>query len=65
VLVITSGYSRMRWARMIPFTHRAGLIAGHWQLSSALSAVLRQLVWANEGAVGLLEGAGGNRALHR
>ena len=52
VLVMTSGYSRMRWARMIPSRTAPDLIAGHWQLLSAMGAVPRQLVWDNEGAVG-------------
>ena len=52
VLVMTSGYSRMRWAVMIPSRTAPDLIAGHWQLLQAMGAVPRQLVWDNEGAVG-------------
>lgn len=52
VLVMTSGYSRMRWAVMIPSRTAPDLIAGHWQLLSLMGAVPRQLVWDNEGAVG-------------
>jgi transposase len=52
VLVMTSGYSRMRWAVMIPSRTAPDLIAGHWQLLAAMGAVPRQLVWDNEGAVG-------------
>ncbi|RYB88241.1 IS21 family transposase [Nocardioides glacieisoli] len=52
VLVMTSGYSRMRWAVMIPSRTAPDLIAGHWQLLSAMGAAPRQLVWDNEGAVG-------------
>jgi transposase len=52
VLVMTSGYSRMRWAVMIPSRTAPDLIAGHWRLLVAMGAVPRQLVWDNEGAVG-------------
>lgn len=52
VLVMTSGYSRMRWAVMIPSRTAPDLIAGHWQLLQAMGAAPRQLVWDNEGAVG-------------
>lgn len=52
VLVMTSGYSRMRWATMIPSRTAPDLIAGHWQLIGVMGAVPRQLVWDNEGAVG-------------
>ncbi len=52
VLVMTCGYSRMRWAVMIPSRTAPDLIAGHWHLLSAMGAVPRQLVWDNEGAVG-------------
>lgn len=52
VLVMTSGYSRMRWALMIPSRTGADLIAGHWLLLQAIGAVPRQLVWDNESAVG-------------
>lgn len=52
VLVMTSGYSRMRWAVMIASRIAPDLIAGHWQLLTAMGAVPRQLVWDNEGAVG-------------
>lgn len=52
VLVMTSGYSRMRWAVMIPSRTAPDLIAGHWALIQAIGAVPRQLVWDNEGAVG-------------
>jgi transposase len=52
VLVMTSGYSRMRWAVMICSRTAADLIVGHWQLLTAMGAVPRQLVWDNEGAVG-------------
>jgi transposase len=49
VLVMTSGYSRMRWATMIPSLTAPDLIAGHLQLIEAIGAVPRQLVWDNEG----------------
>ncbi|MEV0291908.1 IS21 family transposase [Kribbella sp. NPDC050820] len=52
VLVMTSGYSRMRWAVMIASRMAADLTAGHWQLFYSMGAVPRQLVWDNEGAVG-------------
>ncbi len=52
VLVMTSGYSRMRSAVMIPSRQAPDLVAGHWQLLQAMGAVPRQLVWDNEGAVG-------------
>ena len=52
VLVMTSGYSRMRWAVMIPSRTAPDLIAGHWQLLWGIGAAPRQLVWDNESAVG-------------
>jgi transposase len=52
VLVMTSGYSRMRWALMIPSRTGPDLVAGHWQLVQTMGAVPRQLVWDNESAVG-------------
>ena len=52
VLVMTSGYSRMRWAVMIPSRQAPDLIAGHWHLLQAVGAAPRQLVWDNESAVG-------------
>lgn len=52
VLVMTSGYSRMRWAIMIPSRQGPDLIAGHWQLLAAMGRVPRQLVWDNEAAIG-------------
>lgn len=52
VLVMTSGYSRMRWALMIASRTAPDLIAGHWQLITSMGAVPRQLVWDNESAVG-------------
>ncbi len=52
VLVMTSGYSRMRWALMIPSRKAADLIAGHWRLLQLIGGVPRQLVWDNESAVG-------------
>jgi transposase len=52
VLVMTSGYSRMRWAVRIPSRQAPDLIAGHWHLLTAMGAVPRQLVWDNESAVG-------------
>jgi transposase len=52
VLVMTSGYSRMRWAVMIPSRTAPDLIAGHWHLFQVMGAAPRQLVWDNEGAVG-------------
>ena len=52
VLVMTSGYSRMRWAAMIPSRQAPDLIAGHWQLLAAIGAAPRELVWDNESAVG-------------
>ena len=52
VLVMTAGYSRMRWAVMIPSRAAPDLIAGHWHLLQAMGAAPRQLVWDNKGAVG-------------
>jgi transposase len=52
VLVMTSGYSRMRWAAIIASRRAPDLIAGHWQLLQVIGAVPRQLVWDNESAVG-------------
>ncbi|RZU22168.1 transposase [Kribbella rubisoli] len=52
VLVMTSGYSRMRWAVMIASRQAPDLIAGHWQLLQNIGAVPRELVWDNESAVG-------------
>lgn len=52
VLVMTCGYSRMRWAVMIPSRTAPDLIAGHWALIQAMGVIPRQLVWDNEGAVG-------------
>ena len=52
VLVMSAGYSRMRWATMIPSRTAPDLIGGHWRLIQAIGAVPRQLVWDNEGAVG-------------
>jgi Integrase core domain len=52
VLVMTAGYSRMRWAVMIPSRQAPDLIAGHWRLLTAIGAAPRQLVWDNESAVG-------------
>jgi transposase len=52
VLVMTSGYSRMRWAVMIPSRTAPDLIAGHWHLLQVMGAAPRQLVWDNESAVG-------------
>jgi transposase len=52
VLVMTSGYSRMRWALMIPSRKAPDLIAGHWRLLQLIGAAPRQLVWDNESAVG-------------
>lgn len=52
VLVMTAGYSRMRWTVMIPSRTAPDLIAGHWRLIAAMGAAPRQLVWDNEGAVG-------------
>lgn len=40
---MTSGYSRMRWAVMIPSRTAPDLIAGHWALIQAIGAVTRQL----------------------
>jgi transposase len=52
VLVMTSGYSRMRWAVMIASRQAPDLIAGHWHLLAAMGAAPRELVWDNESAVG-------------
>jgi Integrase core domain len=52
VLVMTSGYSRMRWALMVASRKAPDLIAGHWRLLQLIGAVPRQLVWDNESAVG-------------
>ncbi|MGL5827310.1 MAG: Mu transposase domain-containing protein, partial [Nocardioides sp.] len=53
VLVVAAGYSRMLFATMIPSRRAPDLIAGHWlPLGVHLGAVPRELVWANESAVG-------------
>ena len=52
VLVMTSGYSRVMAAVMIPTRTAADLVAGHWQLLQQFGAVPRELVWDQEGAVG-------------
>lgn len=52
VLVMTSGYSRVIGAVMIPTRAAPDLIAGHWHLLERFGAVPRELVWDQEGAVG-------------
>ncbi|MCC2317369.1 hypothetical protein LJN54_05335 [Cellulomonas sp. zg-Y138] len=49
---MVAGYSRMIFATMLPSRQAPELIAGHWGLLQSMGAVLRELVWDNEAAVG-------------
>lgn len=51
VLTMTSGYSRMPGAVMIPTRHAQDLIAGHWDVFTGWGAVPRALVWDGEAAL--------------
>ncbi len=52
VLTMVTGYSRWLSAVLVPSRAHEELLAGWWQLISALEAVPRLLVWDGEGAVG-------------
>ena len=52
VLVMTLGFSRFQSARMIPTRQAGDLLAGMWQLISALGRVPKTLVWDRESAIG-------------
>lgn len=56
VLTMVTGYSRWDSAVLIPTRKAEDLMAGWWQLISALEAVPRLLVWDGEGAVGRWRG---------
>ena len=49
---MVTGYSRWLSAVLVPSRAHEELLAGWWQLISALEAVPRLLVWDGEGAVG-------------
>ena len=51
VLTMTSGYSRLPGAVMIPTRQAEDLIAGHWDVLSGWGAVPRALVWDGESAL--------------
>jgi len=52
VLVMTATYSRFISAVMLPSRQAGDLLAGMWQLISAVGAVSRTLVWDRESAIG-------------
>jgi transposase len=52
VLVMTLTYSRFLSAVMLPSRAGGDLLAGMWQLISALGAVSKTLVWDREAAIG-------------
>lgn len=52
VLVMTCGYSRFMFARMIPTRKTEDLLLGSWELLSQLGRVPRQLIWDNEPGIG-------------
>jgi transposase len=56
VLTMVCGYSRWAAAVLIPSRNAEDLLAGWWQLLTALGAVPRVLVWDGEGAVGRWRG---------
>lgn len=51
VLTMTSGYSRLPGAVMIPTRQAEDLIAGHWDVFTRWGAVPRALVWDGESAL--------------
>jgi transposase len=51
VLTMTSGYSRLPGAVMIPTRQAEDLIAGHWHVFTSWGAVPRALVWDGESAL--------------
>lgn len=51
VLTMTSGYSRLPGAVMIPTRQAEDLIAGHWDVFTGWGAVPRALVWDGEAAL--------------
>ena len=51
VLAMTSGYSRLPAALMIPSRHVEDLISGHWDIFTSWQAVPRTLVWDGEAAL--------------
>lgn len=51
VLTMTSGYSRLPGAVMIPTRQAEDLIAGHWDVLSGWGSVPRALVWEGESAL--------------
>ncbi|TQN41624.1 transposase [Blastococcus colisei] len=52
VLVMTATYSRFISAVMLPSRQAGDLLAGMWQLISAVGAVSKTLVWDRESAIG-------------
>lgn len=52
VLVMTAAYSRFISAAMLPSRQAGDLLAGMWQLISAVGAVSKTLVWDRESAIG-------------
>ena len=52
VLVLTSGFSRLITAMMIPSRRTGDLLAGMWALLQVLGGVPRKLVWDNEPGIG-------------
>lgn len=52
VLAMTSGFSRMIWATMIPSKTTVDLLAGMWMLLAIIGAVPRKLLWDNETGIG-------------
>jgi transposase len=52
VLVMTATYSRFIAAMMLPSRQAGDLLAGMWQLISAIGAVSKTLVWDRESAIG-------------
>ena len=52
VLVMTLTYSRFHSAVMLPSRQGGDLLAGMWQVISAIGAVTKTLVWDREAAIG-------------
>lgn len=52
VLVMVLGYSRYLSATMLPSRQAGDLLAGMWQLLSAMNRVSKTLVWDREAAIG-------------
>jgi transposase len=65
VLVMASGYSRWMLGLMIPSRHAEDLVLGTWRLLQQLGGVPGQLVWDNEGGVGMYRGRGRPPVLSR